>query len=252
MNLPIREISNVAPPIEELKTRNSREHRLYLALATFILFIVFIGFMRSYYLRDLFQSPALDKFLQVHGLVMSAWIALLMIQVVLISTKRVAWHRRLGTFGISVATLVFAMGAAGTFRAAAREVAAHSDEVNAQLEVLALELMQIVLFAAFFSMAIWQANQPAVHKRLMVLATLCILPNPLVRIFVNFHVDTISAFLMIWAALVLAIILLDGWICGGVHQRFALYSFLAIGLMCLASYLGYSSTWIAWSSDLVS
>jgi hypothetical protein len=64
------------------------------------------GFAQSYYLKTLFETPALPTALHLHGIIMSAWCLLFAVQTLLVATHRVQVHRRLGIFGAVIAVLV--------------------------------------------------------------------------------------------------------------------------------------------------
>jgi hypothetical protein len=82
--------------------------RFYLGSSLVFLALVFLAFIKSYYLKFLFDTPALSTLVHVHGVVMSGWVALLVVQSGLVAAHRVQWHRRLGVFGTGWAALVAA------------------------------------------------------------------------------------------------------------------------------------------------
>ena len=56
------------------------------------------GFARTYYLKELYATPALPILLHIHGAVMTLWYVLFIVQVRLVAAHRVALHRlRCGT-----------------------------------------------------------------------------------------------------------------------------------------------------------
>ena len=55
-----------------------------------------------------------------------------------------------------------------------------------QVAVTSLDLAQMALFAAFVTIAIWQRRCVDVHKRLMLLTIVCMLPDALARLPVSF------------------------------------------------------------------
>src|SRR5258708_10997246 len=183
------------------------ERRLFVCLAGSIVVLVFVGFARTYYLHSWFGTPDLSIFLHVHGAVMTGWIALFAVQTLLITSNRTPAHRVLGSFGAGYAAIVVAMGATATILAARREVRAHSGSVSSFLSVLALELTQMFLFASLVALGVWFRSRPDYHKRLMLLATLCMLPNPLVRLFIIAGVGSNIVILSLWALLVMAVVL---------------------------------------------
>ncbi|HEY2445176.1 MAG TPA: hypothetical protein VGI20_05495 [Rhizomicrobium sp.] len=142
--------------------------------------IVFAGFARSYYLRPLFKPTSLSLWLDLHGLLMTSWFALFLVQVVLVSASRRDIHRKLGTIGATLAPVITVVGAITLFNAVARRTMPFNPKFV--LLLLAFDGLYLVAFAAFVLTAVWKRNRPDIHKRLMLLATLSLLPPALGRI----------------------------------------------------------------------
>jgi len=187
----------------------THERRFFAWLAASIAILVFVGFARTYYLHSFFDTPKLSTFLHVHGAIMTGWIVLFAAQTFLIASHRVPIHRALGMFGAGYAALVVIMGCTATVLAARREVLAHSQYVSGFLTVLALELTQMLLFASLVASGVWLRNRGGYHKRLMLLATFCILPNPIVRLFIWAGFGSNIIILSVWASLVAIVVFLD-------------------------------------------
>lgn len=98
------------------------DRRLYLGGSLIFLALVFWTFARTFYLKPFFATPLLSALLHIHGVVMSGWVVLLVVQTTLIAAHRVHWHRRVGVFGGFWAALVVLLGSITTLHAAAREV----------------------------------------------------------------------------------------------------------------------------------
>lgn len=227
---------------------------LFPLIALAIVFFVFAGFSRTYYLHSLFHQPAPSRFLQFHAILMSGWILLLLVQSGLIWMRKVRLHRRLGIAGVCYAALIPIVGTIATFQAAAREVRAHSAFAASQLDVLSLELTQVMLFSVFVGLAIWLRKWPGIHKRLMLVATLCILPNVIVRISLVLPFEflgTNQAIVLIWSVLVLGVVAVD-WVRGGrLHPALGYGASIAIALLGLAELMGRSAAWQAFATGLV-
>jgi hypothetical protein len=234
------------------QARNDR--RFFMLVAAAFATLVLVGFARTYYLRILFHLPPLSSFLEFHGALMSGWIGLLLVQTVLVATGRVDWHRKLGVAGAAYAALIIPVGCLATLGAAQREVRAHSAFAHGQLNVLGLELMQMLLFACFVGAALWLRRRTDIHKRLMIIATLCILPNAIVRLSMQTSIDifhTNLAILSIWTVLVLATVSFDSFWNGRVHAAFARGAPIAIGLLYFAWWGSRTEIWDQfWSGAL--
>lgn len=155
--------------------------------------IALSGFARTYYLKFLFETPALPALINVHGLIMSSWCILFLVQAYLVATHRVRLHRRLGILGAAVAALVVAMGTYITIEATAREVRSH---VVRQFHFLfGLNLVNLLVFAIFVASALTLRSRPEFHKRLMLMATISILAPAVARITLLFTHKSMSQIL---------------------------------------------------------
>jgi hypothetical protein len=155
--------------------------------------IAVTGFARSYYLKSLFERPALPLLLHVHGVIMSSWCLLFIVQAYLVATHRVRVHRRLGIGGAALAFLVVAIGAYATVAATAREVQHHV--VGPFHYLFGLNLLNLLLFAGFVVAALTLRFRPDFHKRLMLMATLSMLAPAVARITLLFTHDPKTQFL---------------------------------------------------------
>ena len=226
------------------------ERRLFAWCAVFIVLLVFAGFSRTYFLHTFFQIPAPSSFLRIHGAVMSGWILIYFVQTILVSVNCVAVHRAFGMFGAGYAALVVAFGTTATFLSARREVRGHTDALFSFLNVFGLELAQMILFASFVTAAVWWRNHPGRHKRLMLLATLCMIPNAIVRLFLRFF-DSNLAFLNIWATLIVLIVLIDSIRNRRLHPAFGIGATIALTIMYVAQFASRTQAWQVFASHLV-
>lgn len=130
---------------------------------------VLYGFARTYFLAGMVRAPLPNRLIHIHGAVMTLWMVVLFVQVALISARRVKWHMTFGLFG-------FGLAAAMTIL---RPIAA-TDSLRRGVGVLGLDLKTfyfiplsaIFLFAVLAFLAYHMRCQPAVHKRLILIATI--------------------------------------------------------------------------------
>ena len=229
----------------------TRERRFFVCLAALIEILVFVGFSRTYYLQFLFKTPKLSTFLHVHAAVMTGWIALFAVQTFLIASHRACLHRTLGVFGAAYAVLVITMGCTATVIAARREVLAHSQFVSSFLTVLALELTQMLLFASLVASGIYLRNRGGYHKRLMLLATFCMLPNPIVRLFMWAGFGSNIVILSVWTLLIVAVVSLDSLRNRRLHSAFAFGATTTIGCLTLVYFGSLSPLWQHFAANVV-
>ena len=81
--------------------RKSAERKFYSRMAILLVAVVFIGFAPSFYLKGIVPpyprpNPTLPPAVLFHGLMFTLWMALLIIQTQLISTRRTRVHMKLG------------------------------------------------------------------------------------------------------------------------------------------------------------
>jgi hypothetical protein len=158
------------------------DRRLFAIAAVLFPLIVLVGFARTYYLRGLFEVPPLPSaIVHVHGIVMTAWVALFVAQVWLVSSRRIRVHQRLGYAGVALGAAIIASGIPTALRAAKYGSNSTPPGVSG-LAFLAVPLFDLVMFALFFGAALYHRRRPAVHKRLMLLTAINFLPPALARI----------------------------------------------------------------------
>lgn len=143
--------------------------------------LVFGGFGLTYWGPLVNSSfPGAPPVVHLHGLVFTAWMLLLLTQPLLVAVGKVALHRSVGTFGIALATLVIATGLLITLLGAAGD---RDTPAGNYYDGMYLGCMAVSGFGLLFALAIRQIRQPAVHRRLMLLATLPLLPPAIHRLY---------------------------------------------------------------------
>ena len=143
------------------------EHRYFLGAALILTFLVLWAFGFEY--RDLMHLSQFTVLVQVHGLVMFAWVGLFLTQVALIVWHRPLWHRRLGVIGMVVALLVVALGIP-TSIVASRLGGEHLPPGVPPAVFLAIALTDLAAFALLVGSGLALRRHPDFHKRLMLLS----------------------------------------------------------------------------------
>jgi hypothetical protein len=218
-----------------LAATRATERRFFIAAAIGIAALCFAGFARSYYLRAWLSKRALAPVLQLHGLLMTTWIVLFAIQVAFIAKHRVQLHRKMGVVGALLAALVVGLGALIVVRDVGRQSPNASPALFWALFV-AFDGINLMLFGGFVSLALWMRRRSDVHKRLMLLATLSLLPPALGRIAIQFVPDEREPItkLALLAGCVVLVVLIDTLR----HRR--LHPAFGWGIACLLS-LNYAT-----------
>lgn len=166
--------------------RSGRDRRLYTWFAIFMPIIVLLGFARTYYLKGFFDTPAIPGLLvHLHGAVMTSWVILFIVQVWLVSSRRVRVHQRLGKIGAGLAILVVLVGVTTGIASAARGATPGLPP----LQFLVIPLGDMLLFALLIGTALYFRRRMDIHKRLMLVAAVNLLTPAIARIPLNFIIN---------------------------------------------------------------
>jgi hypothetical protein len=116
----------------------------------------------------------------------SAWTLFFLLQTTLAAVGRIAHHRAWGLLGISLATAMVLVGFAVANDVLATRLAAGFGDRARAFHIASTSL--ITLFGMFVFAAIAYVARPEVHKRLMLLATISVMPPAIARLFFAFSV----------------------------------------------------------------
>lgn len=181
--------------------------------AVIIALIVVAGFLPNYVLRMLHDRRDMTVLVQMHGLVMAAWIALFVAQTTLVAKHRVDLHRKLGVAGGALLCLMPLIGVPVLVNAAARQ--AH--QIHGKmfyLMLVAFDGISLLLAVGLAAAALVMRRRSDIHKRLMLLATLTLLGPAFGRLtsYANgFRGDSDLAVLLLMLASLFACVGIDTW-----------------------------------------
>lgn len=223
--------------------RRRRRRSFVLWIAGISAVLVLGGFARTFYLRPLFVHLPLPSLAIVHGVVMSLWVALFITQVSLIARGNVHWHRRVGTVGMLLAVLVLGLAVAMAISAMR---AGHTPvpQVTPQ-QFLAVPLFNIAAFAGLAGTGLALRKRREVHRRLMLLSMLCLLPPAIARIPQAFDLRALSLPLAILAlaAIVVTCAVRDARVHHRLHPAFIFGGLAAILALPLALAASHTALW---------
>jgi len=231
-----------------------RERLFYTGMSAAFLLLVFAGFARSYYLKPYFGTPpALTPLLHLHGLLFSSWIVLLLAQTTLVAAKRTPLHRRLGWVGAGLAVLMIVVGTTtGIVRAKLVEPPPGSPS---PLAFLTIPLGDMLVFALLVGAAFYYRRRTDVHKRLMLLATITLIPAAVARLPFDFFLQGGPwVFFGIPDLFVVVMLLYDIFTRGRPHSATVLGGLLLVASHPLRFVVGNTQAWLSfatWLTDLV-
>lgn len=160
--------------------RKAAERKFYSRMAIFLVVVVFLGFAPSFYLRGIVPeyprpNPTLPPAVLLHGLMFTLWMALLVVQTQLVSTRRVETHMKLGKAAMLLAISLIPLMYVTAVWGVARE--SHPPFTDA-LNWTAVPLAVIPAFS-FLIYEAWRRRREAQwHKRLMLGATILFAAGP--------------------------------------------------------------------------
>ena len=226
------------------------DRRLYILAAILTPLIVLAGFARTYYLKPFFHTPDLaGRIVHLHGIVMTVWVVLFVVQVSLVATRRTRIHQRLGILGGVLSALVVLVGILTALYAAARG----ASPGPLALSFLVIPLGDMLIFAIFIGLALYYRRKLQVHKRLMLLAAINLLTPAIARIPLSFIINGgPPVFFALTDLCLLVAVAFDTYKHRRLHPVFLWGSIFLIAMQPLRLLLAGTQTWINFAAVLVS
>lgn len=223
----------------------SRSRMFYVAGAAIALLIVFSGFAKTYYMKAVFGTPEIRPLVQLHGLVMTAWFTLFLLQSWLVASRRIQLHRRLGIFGAFVAAALVVVGAATAISGARL---GHTPGPP-PLIFLVVPLVDLLVFTTIIAVGLALRNNREAHRRLMFLGTLSILTAAIARIPVGFiHNGGIAMFFILKDLIIIAFVAYDTWKSRRLHPAFGWGALFVIASFPLRMMLAGTHAWMQFAT----
>ncbi|GAO43589.1 hypothetical protein [Flavihumibacter petaseus] len=145
----------------------------FIAIGLLGVFAVLTGFSRTFMLPVAAGTFSAPQVIYWHGALAFSWVLIFLTQALLVKAKRFHWHPRLGIAGIVVAIgTAFTMIPAGLF---AVEKGLRDGLGQTAISSLFGVVTTAIMFLGLVLSGLFLRSQPAVHKRLMLLATLVLL-----------------------------------------------------------------------------
>jgi hypothetical protein len=160
-------------------TFRDRARLFYAGAAALLLAVMFIGFQQFYLHGRAFPdrplTPAIRTLVIAHGIAMSLWMMLLLVQPLLVLNRKYRVHMAVGKAGALLAAVIVVLGL---------EVALESARIDPSRifvwsltyeEFMAVPLVSILIFAGFVATGILNRRRPEIHRPMMLLATLTVI-----------------------------------------------------------------------------
>ena len=230
--------------------RTRRTDRLfYGGMALAVLAIVFVGFMRTFYLSSYFGRPTPSTLRVVHGIAFTSWVVLFAIQTALIAAGRRTIHRRLGYAGAVLAATMVVLG----LRLAIDAALVGRAPLGLQpLEFLIIPVFDMLVFAPLVAAAVYFRRQAETHKRLMLVATISLLGAAMARVTGTPGAGGPLVFFGVPDLMILAGMLYDRRTRGHVHPAYKWGGGFVVGSQVVRLALLKSPVWMAVARALTS
>src|SRR6478736_4601771 len=167
----------------QIAARASTQY-FYFYMALSCAAVAFLGFAPTYLLPMAARTFKSNPIVHIHGLVFFAWTLFFCFQSWLAASGRIANHRSVGMIGISFATAMTIFGVLVTINS--MKTAAASGFKEEGIAFAIVPLSGILFFAVALALAIAAVRRPERHKRLMLLAGICLLDAAVGRWFLVF------------------------------------------------------------------
>ena len=193
-------------------TRRSR--LFFVAFASAMFVVVLAGFAKSFFARsyfgtlDMLGASELPVHLFVHGAILTTWFLLFLVQTILVATNHTAVHRRLGIAGVIVAVLVVASGLVTVVESVPRATLAKLP-VEGLVPVVFGNSATLAAFSICVLRGLVRRSEPAVHKRMMAIASANITVQAGTRVGVLFGLPPFALGLPTLIVLLLAVVAHD-------------------------------------------
>jgi hypothetical protein len=226
--------------------RSRRERLFFSGMAIAFAVVVFVGFAPTYYLRTLYDQPALPSLVHLHGALFSAWILLLVVQTRLVAMKRTDLHRTLGVAGGALAVLMLIVAYFVAISAARRTA-----QIPGQLQFLIVPVGALIVFPVLVGAAFLLRRRADFHKRLILLATIELI-NAAVDRLPGVFAAGLAPFYPGTDLFLLALVVYDGVTLRHLHPATLWGGLFLVAMQALRVSLMDTSVWLAVATWLTS
>jgi hypothetical protein len=167
------------------------DHWFYIGIALFVILLSVVGFGPSI-IDQSRRTASLSLLVIVHGIAAGAWLLLFLTQAILVATKRIAVHRRLGLVGLVLALTMIVLVYLVSIEEFRRGYDLSGDltrvfispglPLTFSAEVLFVPLGALFNFGVLVGAGLWWRHRPDIHKRLMLLAVLGLAREPVLHL----------------------------------------------------------------------
>ena len=170
-----------------LSPERSGALRYFYSIASVVMLgLVLIGFRHFFFHGQAYPgrpiTPSIRTVIITHSIAMSCWLILSIIQPLLIATRRRRVHMALGRIGAVIASVIVVLGLVVATKSTAVVIPDETFGALTPEQFMALSYATALTFGLFVAIGVWYRRRPDIHKPMMFLATLGLLPAAMDRI----------------------------------------------------------------------
>lgn len=240
----------------------SKAARWFHAIAGLLMLAcVVVGFQKFYFHGrahpDREITPPIRTLVITHGVAMGIWIMLAFLQPALIAARRHRVHMRLGWVAAATAGAIVVLGLMLGVQSARVSPPDMMILGFNPTQFMAVPVLSVLMFGALVAVGIWQRKRPAVHRAMMLTATLVTLSAALSRIDALNNVQAGTIFDRLFGPFFFAVVLGGALLILRTVMTRSVDRWQAIGLLVLAGYslanvtIARSQPWHSLASMLI-
>lgn len=222
--------------------------RFYLIITILMLMVVLLGFGPRFYLRPFFEQPrhlqmeSLPIKFILHGLLMTLWYVLLVVQSTLVNTKNIQVHKRLG-IGLGVIAVLAVISAIPVMMGfAPRMVELGFLDVNNPHRVWfqnlqwTNDIFALITFTSMVTIGFLNRTNKELHRTMMMFASMAFTGPATGRLMEwsspsLFIEGTVTVYVLFPMA-----VLIHDWVKARKIPRYAIWGFLALALSMILTF----------------
>jgi Na+-transporting NADH:ubiquinone oxidoreductase subunit NqrE len=151
----------------------------YFAMSLLFAVVVVVGFSQTINQNLFHAAVPRPTLLWFHGAAFASWVVFVILQASLVRLRKVSVHRLLGWFGAGLATVMVVLGF--TTAVVMTRFDTHQLHEAGVESFMAIPFWDMIAFGSLVALAIYWRKKPELHKRLMLIATCCLMDAPFGR-----------------------------------------------------------------------
>jgi hypothetical protein len=164
---------------QERSASPDRARLFYAGAALLLLVLMFLGFQQFYLHGRAFPNrpiaPAIRTLVIVHGIAMSLWLMLLVVQPMLVVNRKYRMHMAIGKAGAVLAAVICVVGLELPLEWARIDPSRMFVWSMTAKQFMAVPFISILIFAGFVATGILNRRRREIHRPMLLLATLTVI-----------------------------------------------------------------------------